>query len=239
MAGTTTGRHPGTPTNTQCRPLYSSRGRVRPYRCANLFTCKWIFVALKCKCLMCAGELASVEGTPFDFRSPCLIEERFRDVPGDVGYDTNYVLNTHPCHPDDNSLHKAAKCASPVDSNVAWQRIICVHVCRLQDPSTGICLEVFTNQPCVQLYMGGYLDSSLTGKNGKPIGQFHGVCLETQKHPDAVNKVWSLVQHQWLASWLSLVVYPLPIQPTFPTTILREGERYFNKTAWKFTWNWN
>lgn len=66
---------------------------------------------------------------------------------------------------------------------------VCIHVHRLQDPSTGICLEVFTDQPCVQLYMGGYLDGSLTGKDGKPIEQFHGVCLETQKHPDAVNKV--------------------------------------------------
>ena len=67
---------------------------------------------------VCAGELASVSGTPFDFRSPHLIGERFRDVSKDVGYDTNYVLNTHPCHSDDKSLHKAAKCVPLVRSIV-------------------------------------------------------------------------------------------------------------------------
>ena len=63
---------------------------------------------------------------------------------------------------------------------------------RLEDPSTSTSLTVYTNQPCVQLYMGGYLDmldDSKVGLDGKCIQKYSGVCLETQKHPDAVNQV--------------------------------------------------
>ena len=108
--GITTGRHSGTPFANQCRPLYSSRGRVRPYRCLVLLADKSLIPPVLCSVSVCAGEVASVNETPLDFRDFHFIGERFRDVPGDVGYDTNYVLNTHPCHPDDDSLRKAAMC---------------------------------------------------------------------------------------------------------------------------------
>ncbi len=68
----------------------------------------------------------------------------------------------------------------------------CCFSLRLTDPSTNHSLTVYTDQPCVQLYMGGYLDmlkDSILGLDGKPIVKYSGVCLETQKHPDAVNQV--------------------------------------------------
>ncbi len=40
--------------------------------------------------------------------------------------------------------------------------------------------------------MGGYLDmldNTTLGLDGRPIQQYSGVCLETQKHPDAINQV--------------------------------------------------
>ena len=63
-------------------------------------------------------------------------------------------------------------------------------ICRLEDASGSYTLQVYTNQPCVQLYMGGYLDGKYTGLTGQPILQYTGVCLETQKHPDAINQVF-------------------------------------------------
>ena len=60
---------------------------------------------------------------------------------------------------------------------------------RLEESTTGNCLEVYTNQPCVQLYQGGYLDGSMIGLDGSPILKYTGLCLETQKHPNAINQV--------------------------------------------------
>ncbi|XP_041379783.1 galactose mutarotase-like [Gigantopelta aegis] len=82
---------------------------------------------------------------------------------------------------------------------------------KITGATTHNILEVYTNQPCVQLYQGGYLDGSYNGLDGKPILKYTGLCLETQKHPDAIN------------------------QPNFPSTLVRPGEKYYSKTVWKFT----
>ena len=63
---------------------------------------------------------------------------------------------------------------------------------RLEEPTSGTSLVVYTNQLCVQLYMGGYLDlldKNHVGLDGNPIQKYSGVCLETQIHPDAINQV--------------------------------------------------
>jgi aldose 1-epimerase len=134
------------------------------------------------------GDIASVEGTPLDFRTPHEVGERCMEV-SPVGYDNNFCLNSSPAFQDDPSLTFAAK---------------------LEDPSSGNKLLVYTNQPCVQFYQGGYLDGTLNGLDGQPLTQFAGLCLETQKHPDAIN------------------------QPNFPTTLLVPSDKYINKTVWKF-----
>jgi aldose 1-epimerase len=77
------------------------------------------------------------------------------------------------------------------------------------DPSSGRGLEISTTQPGIQFYTGNMLDGSLHGK-GRIYGWRSGLCLETQHFPDSPN------------------------QPRFPSTVLRPGERYREKTAYKF-----
>ena len=59
--------------------------------------------------------------------------------------------------------------------------------CSLQDPGSGSALEVFTDQPGMQLYTGNFLDGSYSGRDGEPIAKHCGVCLETQAWPNAIN----------------------------------------------------
>jgi aldose 1-epimerase len=109
------------------------------------------------------GEIAKVEGTPFDFRKPHKIGERIEETPGKPkGYDHNYVLN-----------RKAGDKASLA--------------ARVKEETSGRVMEVWTDQSGVQFYTGNYLDGKTIGKEGKPYGFRHGFCLETQHFPDSPN----------------------------------------------------
>jgi aldose 1-epimerase len=57
----------------------------------------------------------------------------------------------------------------------------------VRDSKSGRMLEVFSDQPAVQVYMGGFLDGSLTGKGGAVYVLNGGICLETEKFPDSPN----------------------------------------------------
>ena len=57
----------------------------------------------------------------------------------------------------------------------------------LKDPASGRTLEVRSDQPGVQVYMGNFLDGTLRGKANAVYGPNGGLCLETQKHPDSIN----------------------------------------------------
>lgn len=81
---------------------------------------------------------------------------------------------------------------------------------RLIEPNSGRVLEVSTTMPGVQLYTGNFLDGSEIGRNG-PIRKRGGICLETQFFPDSPNN------------------------PDFPSTVLRPGEKYIEKTVYRFT----
>lgn len=81
---------------------------------------------------------------------------------------------------------------------------------RVYEPTTGREMEVLTTQPGVQFYTGNFLDGSITGKQGHVYKQRYGFCLETQHYPDSPN------------------------QPSFPSTILRPGQRYNTRTVYKF-----
>lgn len=112
------------------------------------------------------GEIASVRGTPMDFRSPRRIGERI-DAPFDQltigrGYDHNYVL---------------AAAASDAPAFAA----------RLRDPRSGRTMEVWTTEPGLQLYTGNRLDGTLSGFGGVAYERFAGLALETQKYPDSPN----------------------------------------------------
>ena len=113
--------------------------------------------------LIPTGELRSVEGTPFDFRTPHLIGERIGEAYDQLvlggGYDHNYVLDN----------------LEEVDAEV-------------YDPSTGRVIQVITDQPGVQLYTGNFLDGTQTGRGGKVYQYRSGFCLETQHYPDSPNQ---------------------------------------------------
>ena len=110
-------------------------------------------------------EIAAVEGTPFDFRTPRTIGERIRDPHPQLlrarGYDHNWVLD------QGSGLRFAA---------------------RLEDPASGRAMEVATTEPGLQFYSGNFLDGSLVGSHGQAIRQGDGLCLETQHFPDAPNR---------------------------------------------------
>lgn len=57
----------------------------------------------------------------------------------------------------------------------------------LRDPASGRTLEILTDQPSLQVYMGNFLDGSLTGKGGAVYGPNAAICLETQKFPDTIH----------------------------------------------------
>ena len=112
--------------------------------------------------LIPTGELANVEGSPFDFRKPYMIGERFDEVGGNpVGYDHNYVI----------------------DGSEGEKRL----AAKVLDPKTGRFVEVRTTEPGVQFYTGNFLDGTLIS-GSTAYEQHSGMCLETQHFPDSPNQ---------------------------------------------------
>ncbi len=109
--------------------------------------------------LIPTGELAPVEGTPFDFRTSKTI--RLDLGKAGAGYDHCFVVDGNP--------GELRPCA------------------RVRDPASGRTLEVSTTQPGVQFYTGNFLDG-ISGKRGSLYGKHAGFCLETQHFPDAPNR---------------------------------------------------
>jgi aldose 1-epimerase len=116
--------------------------------------------------LIPTGELASVEGTPLDFRQATSIGARLRSADRQMaygpGYDHNFVLN--------RSGEELAFAA------------------RVHEPQTGRILEVWTTEPGVQFYSGNNLNGTLCGSADRAYRQSDGFCLETQHFPDSPNK---------------------------------------------------
>ncbi|MGA9118334.1 MAG: aldose epimerase family protein [Bacteroidota bacterium] len=134
--------------------------------------------------LIPTGKLPTVKGTAMDFLTPHVIGDRIDQVPG--GYDHSYVLDR---------------------KNQSGM----FHAVRLEDPTSGRRIDVYTMEPAVQFYSGNFLDGTITGENGKPYVKHGGLALETQHYPDSPN------------------------QPTFPSTILTPGKKYHTKTIYSFS----
>ena len=115
--------------------------------------------------LIPTGELKSVAGTPFDFRTPHAIGERINTDDAQLslgkGYDHNFVLD-----------HPAGQLAEAAEA---------------YEPTTGRILKVFTTEPGLQIYTGNFLDGSITGKEGRVYNRRFAFCLETQHFPDSPN----------------------------------------------------
>jgi aldose 1-epimerase len=138
---------------------------------------------------MTTGAIDSVQGTPMDFLVAKPIGQdinkyEFIQLKNGNGYDHNWVLNTSG---DVNTL--AAKVTSP---------------------KSGIFVEVYTNEPGIQVYTGNFLDGTIKGKKGIVYKQRTGICLETQHYPDSPNK------------------------PQWPSTYLEPGQVYRSQCIYKF-----
>jgi aldose 1-epimerase len=114
------------------------------------------------------GEIRSVAGTPFDFRTAAIVGEQIREGGDDQlrigrGYDHNWV----------------------VARGVAAEPRL---VARLEDPVSGRVLELLSDQPGVQFYSGNFLDGSVIGKSGRLYRQGDAIALEPQMFPDTPNQ---------------------------------------------------
>lgn len=138
---------------------------------------------------MTNGEMLAVAGTPFDFNTPKAIEQDVTDFDNEQikfgkGFDHNWVLKTK------GDIKQIAA--------------------KLTSPSTGITLEVYTDEPGIQVYTGNFLDGTVKGKQGTVYPQRASVCLETQHYPDSPNK------------------------PHWPSVVLEPGKTYTSHCIFQF-----
>lgn len=114
--------------------------------------------------LLPTGEIASVEGTPMDFRTMHMIGEQigadYEPLRLAGGYDHNYNL------PNDGRMKKAA---------------------RVRSPKSGIVMEVWTDLCGMQVYTANGMKHK-KGKDGAYYDKFGGICFETQYYPNSCNE---------------------------------------------------
>jgi len=143
---------------------------------------------------MPTGEIRAVEGTPMDLRTEHVIldgiDREFDQIKNaNGGYDHNWCLNTKG---DDSQV-----CAT------------------LYSPKTGIFMEMFTNEPGVQVYTGNFQgignEPNIRHKHGKKYPQYVSVCLESQKYPDSPN------------------------HPEWPSPVVTPEKPYYSHAAYRFT----
>lgn len=58
----------------------------------------------------------------------------------------------------------------------------------MSDPRSGIKMDMYTNEPGVQVYTANFQDGTRPGKGGIMYQKHCAVCLESQKYPDSPNK---------------------------------------------------
>lgn len=133
--------------------------------------------------------IAPVEGTPLDLRQPqtisAHIDDDFDQLTKAGGYDHNWVLNTKG---------DIAQVAATVYA-----------------PTSGILMEVYTNEPGLQVYCGNMMAEKETGKHGTIYPRRGAICLESQHYPDSPN------------------------QADFPSTVLEPGQTYKSQCIYKFS----
>jgi aldose 1-epimerase len=139
--------------------------------------------------LIPTGKLADVGGTPMDFRKATRIgarvEAKDEQLELGKGYDHNWVLRRHS-----KNVRKVAE---------------------LYDPTSGIVMQILTDQPGLQFYSGNFLNGTIHGKNGVAYQHRTAVCLEAQLFPDSPN------------------------HPTFPSAVLRPGHTYTQTSIYQFS----
>lgn len=139
--------------------------------------------------LIPTGKLADVAGTPLDFRKATKIGARIdaKDEQLELGkgYDHNWVLRNY-----NKKVRKVAE---------------------LYDPTSGIDMQIMTDQPGLQFYSGNFLNGTVHGKQGVAYQHRTALCLEAQDFPDSPN------------------------HPNFPSAVLKPGQHYKQTTVYQFS----
>jgi aldose 1-epimerase len=142
---------------------------------------------------MTTGETLPVGNTPMDFRQPTPLSLNINNANFDMtrnagGFDHNWCLNTYKDGRGDDTALAAS----------------------LYSPLTGILLEVYTDEPGIQVYTGNFLGNGIACKNSVKYPRHASVCLETQHYPDSPNK------------------------PQWPSAYLCPGQKYSSHCVFKF-----
>lgn len=119
--------------------------------------------------LIPTGKLASVEGTPFDLRTPKrlgdAIDSNHKDIMLVGGYD--HCFNFVGWEDESKEIR---------------------HRATLYCAETGIEMKVLTNSPCAQIYSGNVMNNAnFPFKNGYAQNSHNAVCIETERMPDSMN----------------------------------------------------
>lgn len=142
--------------------------------------------------LIPTGEIRSVAGGPLDFRRARPI--RMLDARGEpVRYDNNFVL----------------RCDRTEDLPPSGLRL--AHAATAHSPKSGVSMEVWTTEPCVQFYDASKIDIPVAGLDGVRYNACAGFCLEPQHAPNSPNL------------------------PHLPSTVLRPGDGYRQVTEYRFS----
>ena len=143
------------------------------------------------------GEIRSVYGTPMDFTKKHAIGETigntfFDQIKNAGGYDHNWVLNTK----GDDKVVAAS----------------------LYAPNNGIFMQVYTNEPGMQVYTGNFQGTGIACKHGIKYPKHVSVCFESQKFPDSPTK-YNAKTKGWEVS----------------NPFLNPGEKYHSHLVYKFS----
>lgn len=133
-------------------------------------------------------ELVPLEGTAMDYRTPHRVGDALESdysfiVKSKGGFNHSYCINGE-------GMRFAAS---------------------LYNPANGISMEVWSDQPGLQLYSGQWLDGTETGKCGCKLERYSSFTFETQNYPDAPNK------------------------PSFPDPFLHPKEQYTHACEYRFS----
>ena len=124
-----------------------------------------------------------------DLRTPIVIGDSinndFIQLKLAGGYDHNWVLNTN------------------CDVNQVAASVYA--------PTSGILMEVYTNEPGLQIYCGNMMEEKEIGKHGTVYPRRGAICLESQHYPDSPN------------------------HPAFPSCVLEPGQTYHSECIYKFS----
>ncbi len=129
--------------------------------------------------LVCNGEFIAVANNQYDFTIFKAINTDWNKADG---YDQCFIVD-----------NKTAELELVVEA---------------RSKESGIHFQIFSTEPAVQFYTGQGLNIK-NAKGGNQYSPFSGFCLETHKHPNAINI------------------------PHFPNTVLRPGEKYYQKNVYK------